>query len=54
MNHTNPISAIADHPRVRAALAAFAANLETAVARIIAIQQIPSPTFAEARRASLR
>jgi tripeptide aminopeptidase len=52
MNHTNPISAIADHPRVRAALAAFAANLETAVARIIAIQQIPSPTFAEARRAA--
>lgn len=52
MNRTNPIPAIADHPRVKGALDAFGADLETAVARIIAIQQIPSPTFAEAQRAA--
>lgn len=42
---------IARHPQVQAALAAFQEQVDQAVARAIAVQQIPSPTFAEAARA---
>jgi tripeptide aminopeptidase len=49
---TNRIERIAQHPHVQNALAAFQAQLEQAVAQLIAVQQIPAPTFAEAERAA--
>jgi acetylornithine deacetylase/succinyl-diaminopimelate desuccinylase-like protein len=45
------ISHIARRTGVRAALADFRQRLDAIVAQIIAIQQIPAPTFAEERRA---
>lgn len=47
----NDINAIARRPKVRAALAGFRDGLDAAADQIIAIQQIPSPTFAEGARA---
>ena len=47
----NDISAISRRPKVRAALEGFRDGLDSAVDQIIAIQQIPSPTFAEEMRA---
>ncbi len=47
----NDISAISRRPKVRAALAAFREGLDEAIEQIIAIQQIPAPTFAEEARA---
>jgi tripeptide aminopeptidase len=46
------VAALARQPAVREALDSFAAELETIIQRAIAIQQIPAPTFAEARRAA--
>lgn len=48
MNH---ITDIARRPGVRAALSAFNENLDSILDQIIAIQQIPAPTFDEERRA---
>ncbi len=47
-----PIETIAQNGRVRAALAHFYENIPQLVEQTIAIQQIPAPTFAEARRAA--
>jgi acetylornithine deacetylase/succinyl-diaminopimelate desuccinylase-like protein len=47
----NPISEIARRPDVRAALNAFHERLDETLEQIIAIQQIPAPTFDEERRA---
>jgi acetylornithine deacetylase/succinyl-diaminopimelate desuccinylase-like protein len=46
------IENLAAHPQAAAALAAFHEQQEDVVAQIIAIQQIPAPTFAEAERAA--
>jgi tripeptide aminopeptidase len=46
------IDQIAQQPRVRAALDGFSARKDEFVDWIIAVQQIPAPTFAEAERAS--
>lgn len=48
----NRIEKIAQDRRVQAALAGFREGLAQAVELVIAVQQIPSPTFSEARRAS--
>lgn len=48
----NDISSILAQPKIQAILNHFHEDIEVAVAQIIAIQQIPSPTFAEAERAS--
>lgn len=47
----NDIAAIFRRPKVQIALAGFRDQLESAIDQIIAIQQIPSPTFAEEKRA---
>lgn len=47
----NRFDTIAERPLVQAALAHFGETVEAAVELAIAIQQIPAPTFAEARRA---
>ncbi|MCA9865592.1 MAG: M20/M25/M40 family metallo-hydrolase [Anaerolineales bacterium] len=46
------INDLFQRPAVRAALAAFHERRETILSQIIAIQQIPAPTFEEARRAA--
>ena len=46
------ITRLAADGRVRRALDAFADDLEAIVAAIVAVQQIPAPTFEEARRAA--
>lgn len=46
----NDIAAISRRPKVRAALASFRDGLDVAIDQIIAIQQIPAPTFAEETR----
>lgn len=46
----NPLE-IARRPDIRAALSAFSENLESILDQIVAIQQIPAPTFDEERRA---
>ena len=46
------ITDLTQRPAVRAALAAFHERREAILAQIIAIQQIPAPTFDEARRAA--
>src|SRR5687768_6799620 len=48
----NRVDTLAARPAVRAALTHFAVSVEAAVDLIIAIQQIPAPTFAEAERAA--
>ena len=45
------ITDLAQQPAVRAALAGYRARLDDIVAQIVAIQQVPAPTFDEARRA---
>ena len=45
------ITDLAQQPAVRAALAGYHARLDDIVAQIVAIQQVPAPTFDEARRA---
>ncbi|MCA9918424.1 MAG: M20/M25/M40 family metallo-hydrolase, partial [Anaerolineales bacterium] len=47
-----PIETVAQNGRVQAALAHFPNQVAEIVAQAIAIQQIPSPTFAEANRAA--
>lgn len=47
----NDIADILRRPEVRAALAGFQTRIDSAIEQIIAIQQIPSPTFAEEERA---
>jgi tripeptide aminopeptidase len=47
----NRIATIARHPAVQAALAAYRREIEAILNRIIGIQQIPAPTFAEDARA---
>lgn len=46
------INDLIQRPAVRAALAAFHERRETILSQVIAIQQIPAPTFEEARRAA--
>lgn len=46
------ITDLARQSRVRAAMTGFSERLEDILAQIIAIQQIPAPTFAEERRAA--
>lgn len=46
-----PINEIIRRPEVRAALTGFGEQLDDALEQIIAIQQIPAPTFDEERRA---
>lgn len=46
-----PVTAIARRPDVQAALAGFHDRLDEVLEQIIAIQQIPAPTFDEERRA---
>ena len=46
----NDIAAISRRPKVRAAVASFRDGLDAAIDQIIAIQQIPAPTFAEETR----
>ena len=48
----NRIDQIAQEPRVQAALASFEAQRDVLLESIIAIQQIPSPTFHEKKRAA--
>ena len=45
------ITELAQQPAVRAALADYRARLDDIVAQIVAIQQVPAPSFDEARRA---
>ena len=45
------ITELAQQPAVRAALADYHARLDDILAQIVAIQQVPAPTFDEARRA---
>ncbi len=45
------VAAIAQHPGVQAALSSFLPRLEEIIDLIIAVQQIPAPTFAEEKRA---
>ncbi len=47
-----PIEAVAQNGRVQAALIHFSETVPQLVEQAIAIQQIPAPTFAEARRAA--
>lgn len=47
----NDINAISRRPKIRAAMADFHAQLADAIDQIIAIQQIPAPTFDEGKRA---
>lgn len=47
-----PITDLTQRPAIQAALAAFHERREAILAQIIAIQQIPAPTFDEARRAA--
>ncbi len=47
----NTIAELAQQPSVRVAMADYRDGLEDALAQIVAIQQVPAPTFAEARRA---
>jgi acetylornithine deacetylase/succinyl-diaminopimelate desuccinylase-like protein len=47
----NPVTEIARRPGVRAVLAGFHDRLDEVIEQIIAIQQIPAPTFDEERRA---
>ena len=44
------VTALSQQPAVRAALAGYRARLDDIAAQIVAIQQVPSPTFDEARR----
>lgn len=46
------VEKIATYAPVEAALAHLHAEIETIIARVVAIQQIPAPTFAEAERAT--
>lgn len=46
------IANLARHERVQAAIAAFHTQLAEAIDLIVAVQQVPAPTFAEARRAA--
>ncbi len=48
----NSIEAIANHSSVQSIIRAIDANVPTLLAQIIAIQQIPAPTFNEAKRAA--
>jgi acetylornithine deacetylase/succinyl-diaminopimelate desuccinylase-like protein len=48
----NQIEKLAKRPSVQAALQSFEDKLEQIVALAIAVQQIPAPTFAEAKRAA--
>lgn len=47
-----PIEIVAQNGRIQAALEHFSASVPDMVEKAIAIQQIPAPTFAEARRAA--
>lgn len=47
----NAVHRIARQPSVQAAINSFRDELETILEQIVCIQQIPSPTFAETRRA---
>lgn len=46
------VEKIAHNERVQAALARWHAELDTIVARVVSVQQIPAPTFAEQARAA--
>lgn len=48
----NDIATLALEPSVRKALTAFEADIEKILEQIVEIQQIPAPTFGEARRAA--
>lgn len=52
MTNASQIEMLAQRPPVQAALQSFHARQQEIVERIIAIQQIPAPTFAEAERAA--
>ena len=45
------ITELAQQPAVRAALADYNARLDDILAQIVAIQQVPAPTFDKTRRA---
>jgi len=47
----NTIAELAQQPNVRAAMADYRERLDDALAQIVDIQQVPAPTFSEARRA---
>ena len=47
----NTLAELAQQPTVRAAMADYHNGLDDALAQIVGIQQVPSPTFAEERRA---
>jgi acetylornithine deacetylase/succinyl-diaminopimelate desuccinylase-like protein len=47
-----PITYLARQPSVRAAMAGFHDRLDGVLEQVVAVQQIPAPTFAEERRAA--